>query len=216
MSEQTGAPAPVSRDELEYVTRNLVSLQGLRYLPLVPALLLWTGSESGVLTGDWWLWAFLAALVAGVVGVVLMGRWYAQAYGSVARRFDESSGRRIAIMIAALTGFAVIMWVDGRIGLLPELPAISVYGAIAGIALTIAAFGAGPVARRVHPWLHRGGIALTVVSLVPLGLLDGLATHPLNVTGILWSVLVVYLLVVALDLHRALTRLLPATQAGTR
>lgn len=70
------------------VTRQFRALQGYKLFPWVPAMLLWWGSEAGVLHGTWWLWAFGAAVALAAGGTWWVGRWYDRTYGRIRRRSE--------------------------------------------------------------------------------------------------------------------------------
>lgn len=188
------------------VTKNYNHLQGYRFLFWIPVVLLWWGSEAGVLAGGWWVWAFLAALVFGMVGSVLVGDWYGRRYGRVTRSHQSlARGLVGAALVIAVTALAFIGVGSASWGSALTTGPVSGIGAVAGLAWAVAWLRLRDIVP--PPWWFAW--ALAAVSLAPLGWLPGLdGLHPLNFPGAVFGVIAAYLGVVGLASHRALhTRL---------
>lgn len=187
-------------------TRYYHELQGYTLVPWALPMVLFWGSEAGVLRGDWWLWAFVASLLAAGVATWSIGRWYARNYGRVRRRGDRLT-RKALIGAAVLLGMVLLL---------------------AGLGLNGGGFG--PVDMAGHPiaWLAVAvgvgwslmelrtrsltshnlwwAIALTAVGLAPLGWLEAFDGHPLNADGASVGIATFVVLVVGVNSHRALVR----------
>lgn len=212
MSEQQ--PRSPERAEVEYVTKNFSALQGLRILPAAVLFAVWAASEAQLLAGPVWWTLFGASLVGAAVATPLIGRWYAERFGSVEPRRRTSPSARMALAILGVGALALVVVVSGAFGWLPEVERIAVSGAVLGAALVVVAGAQGPVGRRVHPWTHRFGAVLAVVSLLPVGMVTGGGAHPLNASGAMPMVIATFFVVAACDSHRALVSLLPGRHAA--
>lgn len=204
-SDQNQLPRPA---EVEYVTKNFAALQGLRIVPAAVVLAIWAASEAGLLSGTVWWFLFGASLVGAAVATPLIGRWYSFQYGAVEPRRRVPASMRTALLVIAVFVLAAVVLVSGAFGWMPEVERISVSGLVLGVALIVFAWVQGPVARRVHPWTHRFGAALAIISVLPLGMLTGEGSHPLGVSGVMPMVIAVFLIVSAVDTHRALDTLM--------
>lgn len=203
--DQNQLPRPA---EVEYVTKNFAALQGLRIVPAAVVLTIWAASEAGLFSGTVWWFLFGASVVVAAVATPLIGRWYSTQYGAVEPRRQVPASTRTAILVIAVLVLATVVLVSGAFGWMPEVETISASGLILGVALVAFAWMQGPVARQVHPWTHRFGAALAIISVLPLGMLTGEGSHPLSYSGVMPMVVAVFLVVSAVDTHRALDTLM--------
>lgn len=192
------------RAEVEYVTRNFAGLQGLRIVPWAVAVAVWSASEAQLLTGTVYWTLFGASLVIAAVATPMIGRWYSRRYGTVEPRRRVPTPTRVTLMAIALK----VVLVSGAVGWMPEVETISVPGLVLGVALVTFAWVQGPAARRIHPWIHRFGAALAFISVLPLDMLTEDPVHPLSVQGVMPILIALFLIISAIDSHRALDTLM--------
>lgn len=199
------------RGRVEYVTRNFADLQGLKMLPVAGVFAAFGASEAGLLSGTaWWVTFGLSVLVA-CLGVPLLSRWYRRRFGRVEPRRDPRRSARMAAVAGGLLVIGIATMMLGASGLTPQVELVSLPGIVLGVALALFGVAQGPIARREHPWTWRYGLAIAIVSMVPLGAWVGSGVHPLAASGVMEFVIAGFFVVSSLDTHLALTRMLPGT-----
>lgn len=193
----------VAMEQLHYVTRRFVALQGLRRLAWAGPLLAWLALEVQREPAHAWFWLFLASLPAAVAGHWLAQRWYARVYGTVSHDENEwarSAYRALAVFLAVVGAIVVfnLRYPDTIAPFAVELG----WGPL----LVAAIVGThGWTLRRVRTDRMWIAVGVGVVGLVPVGAFTG-GVNPLNTfEGVLATVITTLAAVWIAD-HRFLAR----------